>query len=169
VDLDYDGLNRSLTALVSGESLDLRGRRLTIESLRAGGQGQEIHVDARLGGDLAGKVKLRAGMQFDPETQQLQVQDLGYDFTPDDPWLQAESDLLYGYVRKLLETAANNHLQQYTDAGRQRLLTLFENMAPDGVKPDMTALRLHEVQLDLAGDAIRLHGLASGQIVLQVH
>jgi hypothetical protein len=167
VELDYDDLNRSLTGLLSGESLDLKGRRLAIESLRAGGQGQEIHVDARLGGDLAGEVKLRAGMQFDPETQQLTVQNLRYDYTPDDPWLQAEADLLYGYVRKLLEAAVNRRLQQSMEGGRERLQALFERIAPDGVKPDMAALRLHQVQLDLADDAIRLHGLASGQIVLQ--
>lgn len=169
VELDYDDLNRSLTGLLSGESLDLKGRRLAIESLRAGGQGQEIHVDARLGGDLAGEVKLRAGMQFDPETQQLRVQNLRYDYTPDDPWLQAEADLLYGYVRKLLEAAVNRRLQQSMEGGRERLQALFERIAPDGVKPDMAALRLHQVQLDLADDAIRLHGLASGQIVLQGH
>ena len=166
VDLDYDGLNRALTRQLPGDSLVLKGRRLTIESLRVGGQGQEIQVDARLGGDLAGEVKLVTEMQFDPQTQQLRLQKLRYDYTPNDPWLQAEADLLYGYVRKRLEAAANEHLQKYMQQGRQHLLALFENIAPDGVKPDMTRLELHQVQLDLAEDAIRLHGLVSGQIEL---
>ena len=71
--------------------------------------------------------------------------------------------------RKLLEAAVNRRLQQSMEGGRERLQALFERIAPDGVKPDMAALRLHQVQLDLADDAIRLHGLASGQIVLQGH
>ena len=139
---------------------------MTIESLRLGGQGQEIQVDASLGGELAGEAKLVAEMRFDPQTQQLRVQNLGYDYTPDDPWLQAEADFLYGYVRKLLEAAANQYLQQYMQQGRQHLITLFEKIAPDGVKPDVGTLELHQVQLDLAEDAIRLHGLVSGRIEL---
>jgi hypothetical protein len=166
VDVDYDGLNGVLSRELSGEPLDIKGRRLTIESLKMGGQGQEIHVDARLGGDFAGDVRLRAEMRFAPETQQLLVQNLSYEYEPDDPWLQAEAELLYGYIRKLLEAAANRHLKQYMEQGRQRLYALFEKIAPEGVKVDMTTLKLHQVQLDLAEEAIRLHGLASGQIEL---
>jgi hypothetical protein len=166
VDLDYDGLNRVLSEHLSGEPLAVQGRRLTIESLKVGGQAQKLHADARLGGDFAGYVKLRAEMRFVPETQQLRIHDLSYDYKPDDPWLQAEADLLYGYIRKLLEAAANRHLQQYMEQGRQRLHALFEKIAPDGVKADMTTLELHQVQLDLAEEAIRLHGLATGRIEL---
>lgn len=128
---------------------------------------QEIHVEARLGGDFAGDVELRAEMRFVPKTQQLQVQNLSYEYTPDDPWLQAEADLLYGYIRKLLEAAANRHLQRYMEQGRQRLHALFKEIAPDGAKADMTTFELRQVQLDLVENAIRLHGLASGHIELE--
>jgi hypothetical protein len=157
---------RVLSEHLSGEPLAVQGRRLTIESLKVGGQAQKLHADARLGGDFAGYVKLRAEMRFVPETQQLRIHDLSYDYKPDDPWLQAEADLLYGYIRKLLEAAANRHLQQYMEQGRQRLHALFEEIAPGGAKADMTTLELHQVQLDLAENAIRLHGMASGHIAL---
>jgi hypothetical protein len=167
VELDYAGLNRALSEQLSAGALEIEGQRLDIESLKVSGKGQEIHVAARLGGEIAGEASLKAGMRFTPESPPLRVENLSYDYQPDDPWLQAEADLFYGVIRKLLESAANRYLQQYLEQGRQRLSALFEKVAPEGVKPDMGSLRLRQVQLDMAGDAIRLQGLASGRIVLE--
>ena len=167
VDLDYAGLNRALDRQLSGESMDIRGRRVILESVKLGGHGQQIHVSARLGGDAAGTVELKADMIFSPETQQLKVENLAYIYTPDDPWFQAEASLFYGYIRKLLEAAANQELEQRMGQGRQQLQSLFEKITPDDVRLDMASLRLHQVRLDMGKDAIRLHGLASGHVALE--
>ena len=167
VDLDYAGLNSALDRQLSGESMDIRGRRVILESVEVGGHGQKIHVNARLGGDAAGTVELKADMIFTPEIQQLQVENLAYVYTPDDPWFQAEANLFYGYIRKLLETAANRELEQRMGQGRQQLQSLFEKITPDDVRLDMASLKLRQVQLDMGEEAIRLNGLASGHVALE--
>ena len=166
VDLNYADLNRAITGQLSGESIDIGGYQVGIEAIELGGQGQEIRINAKLSGDAAGNVMIKANMTFTPEKQQFQLENLNYSYTPEDPLLELQASLFYGYIRKVLEAAANQQLQQRMNQWKAYLLTVFDKITADDATLDMTSLQLRQVQLSMAEDAIRLNGLASGHIRL---
>jgi len=168
VDLNYADLNRAMTGQLSGESIDIGGYQAGIEAIELGGQGQEIRINAKLSGDAAGNVMIKANMTFTPEKQQFQLENLNYSYTPEDPLLELQASLFYGYIRKVLEAAANQQLQQRMNQWKAYLLTVFDKITADDATLDMTSLQLRQVQLSMAEDAIRLNGLASGHIVLDI-
>ena len=169
VDLNYADLNRAITGQLSGESIEIGGRQAGIEAIELGGQGQEIRVNAKLTGDAAGNVMIKAKMIFAAEKQQFQLENLDYTYTPQDPLLEPQASLFYGYIRKVLEAAANQQLQQRMNQWKEQLLTVFDKIMPDDAELDMTSLQLGQVQLNMAEDAVRLNGLASGYIMLDFH
>ncbi len=67
----------------------------------------------------------------------------------------------------MLEAAAKQQLQQHMNQWKKHLLTVFNKITPDDVNFDMASLQLRQVQLDITEVAIRLNGLASGQIMLE--
>jgi hypothetical protein len=166
VDLNYADINQTITDQLSGESIDIGGYQAGIEAIELLGQGQEIRVNTKLSGDAAGNLMVKANMIFTAEKQQFQLENLDYTYTPEDPLLEPQASLFYGYIRKALEAAANQQLQQRMNQWKAHLLTLFEKIAPDDVKLDMASLQLRQVRLSMTEDAIRLDGLASGHIML---
>lgn len=169
VDLDTADLNRAMTEQLSGELIDIGGHQVGIKAIELGGQGQEIRVNAKLSGDAAGNLMIKANMTFTPEIQQFQLENLDYSYTPEDPLLESQASLFHGYIRKVLEAAANQQLLQRMKQWKAQLLAVFEKIAPDNSTLDMTSLQLRQVQLSMAEDAIRLNGLASGHIKLDFH
>jgi hypothetical protein len=169
VDLNYADLSRAMTERLSGESIDIGDYKVGIEALELGGKGQEIRVNAKLSGDAAGDVMIKANMTFTPEKQQFQLENLDYTYTPEDPLLEPQASLFYGYLRKVLEAAANQQLQQRMKQWKEYLLPVFDKITPDDVKLELASLQLRQVQLSMAEDAIRLNGLASGHIMLDFH
>jgi len=167
VDLNYVDLNRAITERLAGESISIGGNKAGIEMIELGGQGQEILVNTMLSGYAAGKVVIKAKMIFSPVKQQFQLENLDYTYTPQDPLLEPEAKLFSGVIRKVLEAAANQQLQQRMNQWKERLLTVFNNITPDNVNLDMASLQLRQVQLNIIDDAIRLNGQASGQIMLE--
>jgi len=165
VDLSTADLNQTINRQLSGESFDIGGHQAGIETIELAGQGQEIRVNATLSGDAAGKVMVKANMTFTVEKQQFQLENLDYTYTPEDPLLELQANLFYGYIRKVLEVAANQQLQQRMKQWKGYLLTAFDKITPDDVKLGLASLQLGQVQLSMTEDAIRLNGLVSGHIM----
>jgi hypothetical protein len=109
---------------------------------------------------------IKAKMIFAAEKQQFQLENLDYTYTPQDPLLEPQASLFYGYIRKVLEAAANQQLQQRMSQWKEHLLTVFDKITPDDMQLELASLQLRQVQLSMAEDAIRLNGLASGHIRL---
>jgi len=107
-------------------------------------------------------------MTFTEEKQQFQLEILDYTYTPEDPSLEPQASLFYGYIRKVLETAANQQLQQRIKQWKEQLLNVFDKITADDVKLELASLPLHQVQLSMAEDGIRLNGLASGYVMLDL-
>ena len=168
VDLNTTDLNRAMTEQLSGESIEIGGRQAGIEAIELGGQGQEIRVNAALSGDAAGNLMIKANMTFTEEKQQFQLENLDYIYTPEDPSLEPQASLFYGYIRKVLETAANQQLQQRMKQWKEQLLNVFDKITADDVKLELASLQLHQVKISMAEDGIRLHGLASGYVMLDL-
>ena len=166
IDLNYADLNRAISNQLSGEPIEFAGQQAGIEGIELSGQGQEIRVNAQLSGDAAGKLTIKANMIFAPEKQQFFLEDLDYTYVPDDPLLEPQVNLFYGYVRKLLELVANQQLQRRMNQWKQSLLTVFEKITPAHATLDISSLQLRDVQLGMAEDAIRMNGVASGYIML---
>jgi hypothetical protein len=51
---------------------------------------------------------------------------------------------------------------------KEQLLTVFHNITADDMKLELASLRLSQLQLSMVEDAIRLNGLASGHIMLEL-
>jgi len=167
VDLNYADINGAINELLSGQSISIGGHQTGIESLELGGQGREIHVNAKLTGDAAGYAIVKANIAFVTQEQAFKLHDLDYSYAPDDPWLEPQARLFHGYVRKALEAAANEQLQQRMAQWKERLLTVLDKILPEDVKLDMGSLQLSQVNLEMEESGIRLNGLATGHIAVE--
>jgi hypothetical protein len=166
VDLDYEDLGRAVNQRLSEQSIDIGGHRTGVEVVELGGEGREIRIDAKLTGEAAGKLTLTAEVVFVQEQQAFNLQDLAYSYTPEDPFLEPQARLLYGYIRKSLEAAANQQLQQHMAQWKNLLLAVFERVVPDDLALDLASLQLSRVRLDMQERGISLNGLANGHIVI---
>ena len=162
VKLDYAELNSAINELLTAQSVDIGGHQAGIEALELGGQGREIHINANFTGDAAGQVMVKANIAFAQEDQAFKLQDLEYTYTPEDPLLEPQARLFYGYIRKALEAAANQQLQQRMAQWKEQLVTVLDRIMPAGVKLDMASLQLSQVDLALEEHGISLSGLATG-------
>lgn len=162
VKLDYAELNSAINELLTAQSVDIGGHQAGIEALELGGQGREIHINANFTGDAAGQVMVKANIAFAQEDQAFKLQDLEYSYTPEDPLLEPQARLFYGYIRKALEAAANQQLQQRMAQWKEQLVTVLDRIMPAGVKLDMASLQLSQVDLALEEHGITLIGLATG-------
>jgi hypothetical protein len=168
VELDYADISRKLSTALAGQSFEFNKHSIGIEAVEIGGHEQEISVNARLTGEAAGTLLIKANVVFNPESQHLSLENLAYDYKPEDPFLDPQAQLFYGYIRKVLEAAANQQLQQKTDQWRTRMAGVFDQITPAGASLDMSSLQLRSVQISMQEDGVKLDGVASGRITLEL-
>lgn len=166
VDMRYSSLARTMTEELAREPFDIQGHSATIESITLSGEGERINASVDLGGELAGSVVIGAQLDFRPDSQRFELSQLEYQASLQDALLEADVRLFSNQIRQLLEKSANRQLQDQVKAWRERLLTTFERVIPDGMQLDATALRFQDIQVDMAQDSIHLNGLATGHVSL---
>jgi hypothetical protein len=167
IGLDFAQLNRAVSARIENESFDLAGHRIGADKIAISGRGQAITVDAQLTGDAAGRVTISANVVYAPENRQLRLEELKYSYAPEDPFLEPQAALLYGYLRRVLESTVNDQLEQQLKQWQQRLAQALERITPEGVKLDMSSLQLDTVTLNIEQDRVRINGRASGRARLE--
>jgi len=166
VNMDYNSLAQTMTEELALESFNVKGHQATVEAITLSGQGEEISASVELGDDLAGNVVIKANLDFQPETQRFEVRGLDYKASLEDVWLEADANLFYNTVRRLLEDSANRQLQDQMQGWKDRLLTTFGRITPDGMQLDVTSLQFQDIQVHMAQDSIHLNGLATGYVAL---
>jgi hypothetical protein len=162
VDLDFPTLNQRLSAALAGESLVIKGRKVSIRKLDLTGSGQEIRARMELAGELAGTADLRAKVSYAAQQQQLELQDLTFDYEADDPTVGILAEAFHEPIRQALEVAANQALAQQLALLGERLGTVLKKITPAGVVLDLSALQLGGVQIAIEEQGIRLDGTATG-------
>jgi len=167
VKLNYAELNSAISGLLAVQSIDIGGQQTGIEALEVGGQGREVRVKAKLTGGAAGSVMVKANITFSPEEQTFKLEGLEYTFAPEDPMFAPEARLFYGYIRKALEAAANQQLQQRMSQWKERLLNVLDEIMPENAEVDMGSLKLGKVNLDMDEYGVRVSGLATGHIQVE--
>ncbi len=166
VNMDYQRLAQTMAEELALENFEIKGHDATIEGITLTGQGEEISASVDLGGKLAGNVVIRANLDFHPDTQRFALSNLDYKATLQDVWLEADANLFYNTVRRLLEDSANRQLQEQMQGWKERLLTTFAQITPDDMRLDVTALQFQDIQVHMAQDSIHLNGLATGYVAL---
>jgi hypothetical protein len=166
IDLSYEDLSYAVNRQLSGKLMKVGGYQAGVDAIELGGEGREVSVKARLTGDAAGNLSVKADMLFIPETQQLALRDLEYSYVPESSLLKSQANLFYGYIREALETAANRQLQEYLKLWKQQLMAVFERITPDEIELDPSSFQLRHLQVSMREDAISLNGLASGHMRL---
>jgi len=166
VDMSYSSLARTMTEELAREAFDIQGHSATIEAITLSGVGERINASVDLGGELAGSVVIGTRLDFSPDTQRFELSQLEYQASLQDALLEADIRLFSNQIRQLLEKSANQQLQDHIQAWRARLLTTFEQVIPEDMRLDATALRFQDIQVNMAQDSVHLNGLATGHVSL---
>jgi hypothetical protein len=167
VKLDYAEISRGISELLAAQSIDIGGHQAGIEALELGGQGGEIRVNAKLTGGAAGNAMVKANITFSQEEQAFKLENLEYTYSPEDPLIELEASLFYGYIRKALEAVANQQLQQRMNQCKDRLLNVLDEIMPEDAKLDMASLRLVRVHIDMEEHGVSVRGLATGHLLVE--
>jgi hypothetical protein len=166
VDLDFPSLNQRLSDTLAGESLVINGRKAGVKNLDLSGSGQEIRAQMKLVGELAGTAELRAKVAYDAQGQKVELQQLTFDYTAEDPTLGMLAGAFHEPIRQALEEAANQALEERLVLLGERLGVVLRKITPTGVVLDLSALQLGSVQIAIEEKGIRLDGTATGSVRL---
>jgi Domain of unknown function (DUF4403) len=166
VNLDFATLDQWLAGMLAGKSFEINGRKTGIKSLGLSGSGQKIGARMELAGDLAGTAELSATVAYDVPRQTFELQDLAFDYDAEDSTTGILAEAFHEPIRQVLEDAVNQALTRHLDLLGERLGKVLEKITPAGVAIDMSALQLHDVQLHIEEQGIRLDGAATGSIRL---
>ncbi|MGB5178606.1 MAG: DUF4403 family protein [Gammaproteobacteria bacterium] len=162
VNLDFPTLNQRLSDTLADKSFVIKGQKTGIKKFDLGGSGQEIRARMELTGDLTGTAELRASVAYDAQHQELELQDLTYDYDAEDSTVGMLAEAFHEPIRQALEDAANQALAQHLDLLGERLGTVLKKITPAGVVLDLSALQLSSVQILIEQQGIRLGGTATG-------
>ncbi len=162
VSLDFPTLNRRLSDTLAGKSFVVKGKKTGIKELELGGSGEEIRARLELTGDLTGTAELRARPAYDAQHQKLELQNLTFDYKPEDFSLGMLAEAFHEPIRLALEDAANQALAQHLKLLSERLGTVLKKIMPPSLALDLSALQLSSVQILIDQQGIRLDGTATG-------
>lgn len=166
VGIDYAKLGEQLTTELAQQPVRIGSERIDIGAVQLSGNGQQIRVRAALTGASAGTLQLTARLAFVAASRELQLADLEYSLETEDPFLEAQANLFHEPVRRLLEAAANQQLQQQLENLKRRLADVLETFTPAGMTLDLSTLQLQAVRIELDPAGVQLHGTVSGHAAL---
>ena len=166
VGIDYAKLGEQVTSELARQPVRIGSETIDIGAVQLSGSGQQIRVQAALTGASAGTLQLTTRLAFVPASRQLQLADLDYALETEDPFLEARANLFHEPVRRLLEAAANQQMQQQLDNLKLRLTDVLEAFTPAGMTLDLSALQLQAVRIELDPAGVQLHGTVTGHAAL---
>jgi hypothetical protein len=167
LELDYARVTAALSERLAGQTAEMPGgHRARIDGVRLSAKGEDLVLDAELGGDLAGTLTIMARPGFDVATQSLRLEDVGFLFDAADPDLALMADLFYDRIRRRIETAANGLLAARTRGLRDALAATLAEVFPAELAPDLSSLRIAELRLRVGGAGLSVAGTAEGVLKL---
>ena len=167
VEIDYEKLGEQLTNALAQQPVTFGGKQLDVGPIRITGSGQQVRVRAALGGASTGTLQLTARLVFVTPARELQLHDLEYVLETEDPLLEAQVKLFHGPLRQMLETTANQRLQQQLDALQLRLAEVLKALTPAGMALDLSELQLQAVRVELEQARAQLHATVGGHAALE--
>ncbi len=162
--LDYGLLGEALTQALQGRKLELQERRVEVVSASVTGKAQELNIKLQLGGEAEGTAEIWSALAFDPENGTLRFEELNFIFEPKDDDLYLTANLFHERIRQTLQALANEWLTDTTGQLNRRLREALEQIAPDGSRLSMEALRLTRLDLDFTDTGLALSGIARGSV-----
>lgn len=166
LDLDYADLSRALANRLAGQRLEIQGRTATLDSLVLRAKGEDLVLEARVGGELAGQLTLIGRPGFDPESGSLTLDGLDYVFDAEDPEIGLAANLFYNAIRDRIQESANRLLAERTADLGGALRTLITGSLPAAVRPDLSGLRLAALTFTVGETGLGIGGSAEGVLGL---
>ncbi len=166
LNLDYADLSRALANRLAGQSLEIQGRTATLDSLVLRAKGEDLVLEARVGGDLAGQLTLIGRPGFDPESGSLTLDGLDYVFDAEDPEIGLAANLFYNAIRDRIQESANRLLAERTADLGGALNRLIAGALPAAVRPDLSGLRLGVLTFTVGEAGLGIAGAAEGTLSL---
>jgi hypothetical protein len=166
VQVDYPRLSEAIAARLVGQSVDVEGRAARLEALVVRSQGEDLVLEATLGGDLSGRLTLMARPGFDPAGQSLTLEGLDYVFDADDAEIGLAANLFYDQIRGRIQETANGLLAERADDLSMSLRGILGDALPAALTPRVSDLRLGSLAITVEATGVRLAGTAEGVLTL---
>jgi hypothetical protein len=166
VNMDFSTLNQRLSDALAGESLVIKGPKAGIRKLDMTGSGQDIRARMELAGELVGTADLRAKVAYDAQGRKFELQYLTFDYKAEDSTQSMLAGVFHEPIRQAFEEAANQALAKQLALLGERLGAVLKKITPAGVVPDLSALQIGSVQINIEQQGIRLDGTTTGRIRL---
>jgi hypothetical protein len=166
LELDYPKVSAALAGRLAGQAAEVEGRRARLEAVDLSARGDDLMVDARLSGDLAGRLTIFARPGFDAAAQALRLEDVEFVFDAADANQPLLTDLFHGLIRGRIESEANALLAERTQGLRSSLAEVLADILPPEVRPDVSGLRVTDLRIGVGEKGLRLSGTAAGNLTL---
>jgi len=165
--LDLQALGRHLSGLLKGRRVAVDGREVSLEGIDLAGEGESLKVIAALGGEAVGQVEIWANPVFEPGEQRLALRSLEFVYAPKEPDKALIVNLFYQRIQRALEEAANELLASQSEALRQGLDRALGRALPEGLKLDLSGVRVRDLTIAVADMGVRLRGVGVGSVVVR--
>lgn len=166
---DLSTLGQKLSSALAGQSFNIHGQQVGINSLTLAGSGQEIMARIDLLGEIGGTIELKTRLVFNLDKQKLELHDLTFDYDASNPAVALLEERFHESIRQVLEDTVNGSLHRHLVLLSERIETALKKAMPAGVMLDMSSLQLLNLQVHISQQSIVLNGTTTGSVHLTLH
>ncbi|MDX1648043.1 MAG: DUF4403 family protein [Longimicrobiales bacterium] len=166
---EYEEASRLLSQALAGLDLEIGGRRIEMRGVRLSGiGGGRVALEARIAGDLEGRLFLVGTPRYDPETGYAAVPDLAFSVSTNNVLVSGASWVLEGGLEALLRERARWPVQPAVEWAGQRLDEGLNRSLAGGVRLEGTVHDVRVVGLRATPRALIVGAAATADATLHV-
>jgi hypothetical protein len=167
LELDYARLATALSARTQGQTLEVQGHQIGIDGISLAAQDQDLVLNARLTGDVPGRLTILGRPAFDPASQALKLEQVDFVFDADDLDQAVMAKIFYDRIRAGVESAANALLAERTRGLQAAVETRLVRALPPGLAPYLGGLRIAELSIQPGAAGLSVSGWAQGSLKVE--
>lgn len=168
--IDYPTISRTLTSLLRGKSVGVKGRSVSIDSVNASGRaGGKIELAIRFSGDATGIMQLNGTPAYSARLGQITVPDLDYDLDTDNNMVDAVAWAKSDDLRTMLRDKATIPVAPVLARGREILTTGLNRTMGSALTMTATvdSVAVHDLYVRRPGIIVRASAMGTAKVAVR--
>jgi hypothetical protein len=168
--IGYATISTTLTDLLGGKTIGVKGREIVVDSVRAAGRSRgRIELAVTFSGDAEGTIHFAGTPKFDAQAGEILVPDLDYDLDTDNGLVAAVAWVKSDDLRTMMRDKARIPVAPVLDRGRQLLTSGLNRTIGTSLtlSADVDSVAVHDLYVRRPGIVVRAAALGSAKVAVR--
>lgn len=168
--IGYSTISSTLTDLLRGKTIGVKGREIIVDSVRAAGRsGGRIELAVAFRGDAEGTINFAGTPKYDAALGEILVPDLDYDLETDNGLVAAVAWVKSDDLRAMMRDKARIPVAPVLDRGRQLLTSGLNRTIGTSLRlsADVDSVAVHDLYVRRPGIVVRAAALGSAKVAVR--